>query len=49
MKKYGKKYNEVKTNMPDSKQGLLDALIVCKENSTANFDESIDVVFFFGY
>jgi len=48
MKKYGKKYNEVKTNMPDSKQGLLDALIVCKENSTANFDESIDVVFSLG-
>ena len=34
--------------MPDSKQGLLDALIVCKENSTANFDESIDVVFSLG-
>jgi large subunit ribosomal protein L1 len=48
MKKYGKKYNDVKTNMPDSKQGLLDALIVCKENSTANFDESIDVVFSLG-
>ena len=42
MKKYGKKYNEVKKNMPESKQSLLDALTICKENSTANFDESID-------
>ena len=48
MKKYGKKYNEVKKNMPDSKQSLTDALTLCKENSTANFDESIDVVFSLG-
>ena len=48
MKKYGKKYNEVKKNMPDSKQSLTDALTICKENSKANFDESIDVVFSLG-
>ena len=48
MKKYGKKYNEVKKNMPESKQSLLDALTICKENSTANFDESIDAVFSLG-
>ena len=48
MKKYGKKYNEVKKNFPDSKQGLVDAINICKENSTANFDESIDIVFLLG-
>ena len=48
MKRYGKKYNEVKKNMPDSKQGLSEALTICKDNSTANFDESIDVAFSLG-
>ena len=48
MKKYSKKYNEVKKNMPESKQSRLDALTIFKENSTANFDESIDAVFSLG-
>ena len=48
MKKYGKKYNEVKKNMPESKQGLSEAITICKDNSTANFDESIDVAFSLG-
>ena len=48
MKKYGKKYNEVKKNMPTDKQNLSDALNICKENAPANFDESVDVVFSLG-
>ena len=38
MKKYGKKYNEVKKNIPTDKQNLSDALNICKENAPANFD-----------
>ena len=48
MKKYGKKYNEVKKNIPTDKQNLSDALNICKENAPANFDESVDVVFSLG-
>ena len=48
MKKYGKKYNEVKKNIPTDKQNWSDALNICKENAPANFDESVDVVFSLG-
>ena len=48
MKKYGKKYNEVKKNIPTDKQNVSDALNICKENAPANFDESVDVVFSLG-
>ena len=48
MKKYGKKYNEVKKNIPSDKQTVSDALQICKDSANANFDESIDVVFSLG-
>ena len=45
MKKYGKKYNKAKSNIPTSKQNKVEAIRHCKENSTAKFDESVDVAF----
>ena len=48
MKKYGKKYNEVKKNIPSDKQTVSDALQICKDSANANFDESVDVVFSLG-
>jgi len=48
MKKYGKKYNKAKSNIPTSKQNKVEAIRHCKENSTAKFDESVDVAFSLG-
>ena len=48
MKKYGKRYNQAKENISDSEMSKEDSLNLCKENATANFDESVDVVFSLG-
>ena len=49
MKKYGKRYNQAKENISDSEMSKKeDSLNLCKENATANFDESVDVVFSLG-
>ena len=48
MKKYGKNYNKAKSNSPTSMQTKLEAIQHCKENSTAKFDESVDVAFSLG-
>ena len=48
MKKYGKRYNQAKENISDSEKSKEDSLNLCKENATANFDESVDVVFSLG-
>ena len=48
MKKYGKNYNKAKSNIPTSKQTKVEAIKHCKENSTAKFDESVDVAFSLG-
>ena len=45
MKKYGKNYNKAKSNIPTSKQTKVEAIKHCKENSTAKFDESVDLSF----
>ena len=43
MKKYGKRYNQAKENISDSEMSKEDSLNLCKENATANFDESVDL------
>ena len=48
MKKYGKRYNQAKENISDSETSKEDSINICKENATANFDESVDVVFSLG-
>jgi large subunit ribosomal protein L1 len=48
MKKYGKNYNKAKSNIPTSMQTKIEAIKHCKENSTAKFDESVDVAFSLG-
>ena len=48
MKKYGKRYNQAKENISESEMSKEDSLNLCKENATANFDESVDVVFSLG-
>ena len=48
MKKYGKNYNKAKSNIPTSKQTKVEAIKHCKENASANFDESVDVAFSLG-
>ena len=48
MKKYGKRYNQAKENISDSEMSKEDSLNLCKENATAKFDESVDVVFSLG-
>ena len=48
MKKYGKRYNQAKENISDSEMSKENSLNLCKENATANFDESVDVVFSLG-
>ena len=39
MKKIGKKYKLAKEAMPSEKQSKTDAISLCKNNATANFDE----------
>ena len=48
MKKIGKKYKLAKEAMPSEKQSKTDAISLCKNNATANFDESVDVAFSLG-
>ena len=48
MKKYGKRYNQAKENISDSEMSKEDSLNLCKENATAKFDESVDIVFSLG-
>ena len=48
MKKIGKKYKLAKEVMPSGKQSKTDAISLCKNNATANFDESVDVAFSLG-
>jgi len=48
MKKQSKKYNQAKSKLPQEKQSKLDAINLCKEISTAKFDESVDVAFSLG-
>ena len=48
MKKIGKKYKLAKEAIPSEKQSKSDAIILCKNNAPANFDESVDVAFSLG-
>ena len=48
MKKQSKKYNQAKSKLPQEKQSKLDAINLCKEISTAKFDESVEVAFSWG-
>jgi len=48
MKKYGKRYNQAKENISNEEMSKEDSINLCKETSTAKFDESIDVVFSLG-
>ena len=48
MKKYGKRYNQAKENISNEEMSKEDSLNLCKESSTAKFDESVDVVFSLG-
>ena len=48
MKKIGKKYKLAKEALPSEKQSKTDAISLCKNNATANFDESVDVAFSLG-
>ncbi len=48
MKKYGKRYNQAKENISETEMSKEDSLKLCKENATAKFDESVDVVFSLG-
>ena len=48
MKKYGKRYKEAKVNISQTAMSKEESLSICKENATAKFDESVDVVFSLG-
>ena len=48
MKKYGKRYKQAKENISQTEMSKEDSLRICKENATAKFDESVDVVFSLG-
>jgi len=48
MKKYGKRYNQAKESISNEEMSKEDSLHLCKESSTAKFDESVDVVFSLG-
>ena len=48
MKKYGKRYNQAKESISNEEMSKEDSLNLCKETSTAKFDESVDVVFSLG-
>ncbi len=48
MKKYGKRYSQAKENISETEMSKENSLNICKENATAKFDESIDVVFSLG-
>ena len=46
--KIGKKYKIAKEAIPAEKQSISDAISLCKNNASANFDESVDVAFSLG-
>ena len=48
MKKYGKRYNQAKESISNEEMSKEDSLLLCKESSTAKFDESVDDVFSLG-
>jgi len=48
MKKYGKRYNQAKESISNEEMSKEDSLHLCKESSTAKFDESVDDVFSLG-
>ena len=48
MKKQSKKYTEAKTKLPNEKQSKLNAIKLCKDISSAKFDESVDIAFSLG-
>ena len=48
MKKYGKRYKQAKENISQTEFSKEESLNICKENATAKFDESVDVVFSLG-
>ncbi len=48
MKKYGKRYNQAKENISETEVSKEESINICKENATAKFDESIDIVFSLG-
>ena len=48
MKKIGKKYKSAKEAIPAEKQSKAEAISLCKNNASANFDESVDVAFSLG-
>ena len=48
MKKIGKKYKSAKEAIPVEKQSKSEAISLCKNNASANFDESVDVAFSLG-
>jgi len=45
MTNQGKRYQNIKKQIPDERQDISEGLKVCKETANAKFDESIDVVF----
>jgi large subunit ribosomal protein L1 len=46
--KISKKYKIAKEAIPAEKQSISDAISLCKNNASANFDESVDVAFSLG-
>ena len=45
MTNQGKRYQNIKKQIPDERHDISEGLKVCKETASAKFDESIDVVF----
>ena len=45
MTNQGKRYQNIKKQIPEERQDISEGLKVCKETASAKFDESIDVVF----
>ncbi len=45
MTNQGKRYQNIKKQIPEERQDISEGLRICKETADAKFDESIDVVF----
>ena len=45
MTNQGKRYQNIKKQIPEERQDISEGLSICKETASAKFDESIDVVF----
>lgn len=45
MTNQGKRYQNIKKQIPEERQDISEGLKICKETANAKFDESIDVVF----